>query len=214
MDEQIKDATTPQEMTPEGKKREMAKKRPAKARAARSHKKKLAPGAATPKSQGEVHGSLQKHAEHKPWKPARVMDIPDGILDPRYRYRWVNKSKMGNVLKKRQEGWEPDFQTQKKIDEALGFGAMAKTLDDSAKSLDSTTQVRELILMRMPVELAEERSKFYERQTIDPPRHAKKLLRGEIDRQSREAGGEEDYGEVYGGIKEQVGNRKVATQGG
>lgn len=93
-----------------------------------------------------------------PWKPARVLDIPERLKDPRFTYRFVNTQRDGNELKKLQEGWEFDHKLAQKLNE-MYYGGQ-KTLRDGTP-IGSTHKVRELIVMRMPKEMADSRNKFY-----------------------------------------------------
>lgn len=88
----------------------------------------------------------------KPWKQARVLDVPEKYKDPRYVYRWVNKSDV-SFRKKLSEGWIVDKEIAKKL-------ILEKTIMDS-DAKDGTTQVRGLILMKLTKEAAEQRKKFY-----------------------------------------------------
>ncbi len=114
-----------------------------------------------------------------PWKPARVIDIPESYKDPRFTYRWCNTLKMGNIQKKIQEGWEIDKILSKKLNELYGLN---RTLEDGSP-MDSTVKMRELIVMRIPKEMAEERNEYYRK-------------RGQIDRKSIEKGMRENLNET------------------
>jgi hypothetical protein len=114
-----------------------------------------------------------------PWKPARITEIPEYLKDPRFIYRGCNSKKTGNIQKKLQEGWEVDKELSKKLDELYGLN---RTIQDGSP-LDSTHQVRELIYMRMPKELALERNEYYRK-------------RGQIDRKSIEKGMRENLNET------------------
>lgn len=135
----------------------------------------------------------KKHKVTTPWKPARVLDVPDSLKDKNFRYRWCTTSKDGNIRKKLSEGWEVDTDLQNKLDELHGI---PKTLNDSRSSLGgSNVQVREMILMRMPEERAKSRDEYYAKMTIDPPKAGKDELKKEM---SKEGLG----GQIYGSITE------------
>lgn len=87
------------------------------------------------------------------WKPARVLDIPSSLKDSRFVYRWVAKKQDGRISKMKQEGWVIDEEISKKLEPI-------KTISDGSK-IDSTTQVRELIVMKLPKELKTARDAFY-----------------------------------------------------
>jgi hypothetical protein len=98
---------------------------------------------------------VKKHTT--PWKPARILDLPASLRKPGMRPRWVNKDKLGNIQKKIAEGWEMVKVPAAKKQE------LEMTLQDSL-GVDGTIQMRELILMWMPEEIAEERNKYYAQQ--------------------------------------------------
>jgi len=102
-------------------------------------------------------GEIEPKIVSTPWKPAKVLDIPADMKDSRYTYRWVSKSRVGNVQKKLQEGWEIDHTLAKRLDEKFGLN---KTLED-AKQQGTVIHMREMILMRMPKQMAKERNEYY-----------------------------------------------------
>jgi hypothetical protein len=94
----------------------------------------------------------KKHRVTKPWKPSRKLDIPEGLKDPRFDYRFVNKDKQGRVRQLENDGYEVDTSLQKK---------MSGWEKKHGKNLDSTYQINELIVMRiLKTERAEHR-KYY-----------------------------------------------------
>ena len=97
-----------------------------------------------------------RRVDNTPWEPAKVLDVPAHLKDPNYVYRWVNKEKPGNIRKKLSEGWEIDEKLAKKLDVEL-----PKTIQDGS-SVDSSHNVRELILMRLPKERKEARQKYFD----------------------------------------------------
>lgn len=92
-----------------------------------------------------------------PWRPARFLDIPEDMKDPRFVYRFVNTKREGNELKKQQEGWEYDYELGKKLTQQFG---KTRTIQDGTP-IDSTYRIRELVVMRIPKELAKERNDYY-----------------------------------------------------
>lgn len=86
----------------------------------------------------------------KPWEPASVLTVDR--KDPNYRYRWCRKDILD---KKLSEGWEVVKGTAKSTE-----ASKCVTLMDGT-TLDSTVQKRELILCRMPEEMAVSRAKYY-----------------------------------------------------
>lgn len=107
--------------------------------------------------EGKKAAPVIKERPAEKWNPVRLLDIPADLKDSRYTYRWCNKDKQGNIRKKASEGWEVDYELSKKLNSRLGLN---KTLDDGS-GVDSTLQMRELIVMRLPKEKAEARRKYY-----------------------------------------------------
>lgn len=111
------------------------------------------------------------------WKPASVTDVvkkEDG-----YRYRWVEKSP-DNLYKKEAEGWE----------KVSGLTSdRAKSVDDgrvhSGKNLTSTHEKHDVMLYRMPEELAEARDDFVNEKT----RRRTLGLTAGLKKEMREKGG-------------------------
>ena len=89
------------------------------------------------------------------WKPARVLDIPSHLKDKAFTYRWVDGSSI-RINQLLSEGWIVDKQLATKILEMN----KSKTIDDG-EPLDSTLKVRELVLMKLPMELKAARDAFY-----------------------------------------------------
>jgi len=89
------------------------------------------------------------------WRPSSILGIPTHLKDPNYRYRWCDKDKLGNIRKKESEGWEIDKVLSRKMT------SLNTTINDGSP-LDGATTMRELIVMKMPVEMAEARNKYYE----------------------------------------------------
>jgi len=113
----------------------------------------------------------------KSWKPAKVLEIPEKFKDSRFVYRWVDRDRIGNVRKKLSEGWEIDSELTKKLVK------LPKTLQDGS-NLDSTFHIRELILMRLPKELAEARRKYYAERSGDTLSAEKEKYRRQSDGRS------------------------------
>ena len=89
------------------------------------------------------------------WKPARVLDIPSHLKDKAFTYRWVDGGSI-RINQLLSEGWIVDKQLAAKILEMN----KSKTIDDG-EPLDSTLKVRELVLMKLPMELKAARDAFY-----------------------------------------------------
>lgn len=87
------------------------------------------------------------------WRPSRVLEVPEKFKDPAFVYRWVNTDKQGNYRKKLSEGWEVDMSLTKKMEPDVTI--------EEGKSIEGAMQVREMIVMRLPVEKAKARNQFY-----------------------------------------------------
>lgn len=90
-----------------------------------------------------------------PWKPSRVLDIPQHLKVKGFTYRWASKNQVGRIQKLISEGWEIDTELSKKLSTAI-----PKTIIDGSP-LDGTVQRRELIVMRIPDEMADARRAYY-----------------------------------------------------
>ncbi len=124
-----------------------------------------------------------KREGRKPWKPARTLEIPAHLKDSRFVYRFVERLRPGNLRKKIDEGWEIDTKLGKKLNEM--YGGLQKTLDDGSP-IDSTVQIRELIVLRMPKVIHEERAKYYhERSNIN-----KETIKGDMNNSLRKTADE------------------------
>ena len=95
----------------------------------------------------------QEAASNSSWKPASYIHIPENLKKPGFRYRACNTEKTGNIDKKIAEGWEIDTELTQKM-------RRTPTLQDG-QNLDTTMKIRELVIMRMPEELAKQRDKYY-----------------------------------------------------
>lgn len=109
------------------------------------HTSGLAPASLPPKKIGA-----------RSWRPASLTEVTG--RDPNYTYRLVNTEIGGNVQKKLAEQWEICTEEQVNLP--------VKTLADGSK-IGTTNQVRELLLMRMPNEVAESRRKYHQGKEVD-----------------------------------------------
>ena len=102
----------------------------------------------------------RKAKGNKSWKPAILLDVP--IKEAGFRYRWRLKDP-DNVQRALQEGWEV---VQKKTGhKGPAVDPVIDIIDDTGKLKTSLTEFRELILMRLPEDIAVERDEYYEIQT-------------------------------------------------
>lgn len=85
------------------------------------------------------------------WKPASVTEVAN--KEAGYRYRWSHKDP-DNLAKKAAEGWE----TVSAIS-SDGSEASAPRIEDGA-SLSSVNEKRDVILQRIPEEVAQQRDAY------------------------------------------------------
>lgn len=91
----------------------------------------------------------------KPWAPARVLNVPKDFKEAGYRYRWATKNTPGRITKLQSEGW-----TIVKDPKRFMSAGLPRTINDGTQ-VDGTVQMRELILMRLPEHLGQERDAYY-----------------------------------------------------
>lgn len=117
------------------------------------------------------------------WRPHKTLEVKS--TRPGYRQRWVNTDP-ANLEKKQAEGW-----------------VFSKAEHDRAKSVDigknlgSVQQYRDLVLMEIPEETVEARSKYYEGETQSQLSGITKRLKQKM----AQSGNAATYGEVMIGDK-------------
>ena len=109
------------------------------------------------------------------WKPASVTDVTN--KEDGYRYRWANKTP-DNLAKKLQEGWETVSGITSDGSQAVDDGKMS-----SGKKLTSIYEKHDVILQRIPEEVAQERDAYYadrtKKQTLGLTSHFKNEIKKE-----------------------------------
>ena len=85
---------------------------------------------------------------NKPWEEPMLLDAK--LKDSNFTLKWCHKEKMD---KRRAEGWVPVSYKE--------LSNMSNLTIEDGKSLDSTVQVRELVLCKLPKDRKEERDKYY-----------------------------------------------------
>lgn len=90
------------------------------------------------------------------WKPASVTEVIG--LDPDFRHRWVNKDP-DNLAKKQAEGW---VSVDKTKDQAT---PTEHNRLNEGESLTSAYEKRDVVLMKIPEELAQERDAYFNNET-------------------------------------------------
>jgi hypothetical protein len=121
----------------------------------------------------------------KPWEPAPL--LPVSGKDPNYVYRWV---RLDNLDKAMVEGWDPVKGVNKGKEEPPPILLLDGT------QIDSAIRKRNLILCKMPKELADKRNAYYQARTDS-------LLEAQAEKFKEEVGGR-----TYGGIKVVEGTKK------
>lgn len=137
-----------------------------------------------------------KHVVTTPWRPARLLELPTKLKKAGMRPRWVRNTK-ANTLKKESEGWQyvKVPQEEKRL--------LPKTIQDSL-GIDGTVQVREMILMWMPEEMAISRNKYYTDKANRSFTDSKQILSSDIRTQSGD-----DRVRTYGNITEEREFRRI-----
>lgn len=130
-----------------------------------------------------------KHKVTRPWEPAKLLDIPQHLKDPNFTYRFCNKNAIGNIQKKEAEGWEIDKDLSKKLQQ------LQRTINDGSK-LDGTLQIREMIVMRMPKELAKARNEYYADKCEDAVRSSQRRFKSDVSQISGDYQNTGTYGQV------------------
>ena len=97
---------------------------------------------------------INKALMDRGWKPARVLEVPENRKNPGVVHYWADKSDQGRIEEMEAEGWVVDCKAPTRTEHP-------ETIKDG-RNLDSTVQRRELILMKMPKEVAEARRKYFE----------------------------------------------------
>ena len=149
-----------------------------KARAARDLNKQKSPP--LPNSEEHKIDNTKKGQVSAPWRPARITDIPLEYKDPNYVYRFIHDTP-NSIRKRNMEQWEIDIEIAKKMDERFGPRNLSAGL-----TIDGAYRVNELILVRMPKQVAESRKEYFKKQSMVDSRSMTDALRGNI----REDGGE------------------------
>lgn len=91
------------------------------------------------------------------WQPAAPLAIKS--RDPNTRIKWVSTDP-ANMLRKRAEGWEPAM---------AGDASHARPNGvDNGKGIPAgVTEFRDMVLMKMPEEMARERDAYYQKRAAD-----------------------------------------------
>lgn len=107
-----------------------------------------------------ARNSVEEKKKKVQWKPAKLLDTISGLNEDEFVYRWVDKD-AANMVKKQSEGWMivNQLDGEKIVHNRPGI------LDDGSNLVPSLTDYRELILMKIPKELAQARREYYDNLT-------------------------------------------------
>jgi len=117
------------------------------------------------------------------WQPASVTEVTN--KEEGYRYRWVIKDPH-NLAKKEQEGWE-------KVD---GLQANKVSIKDEGARVSDPTRMTSLyekhdvILQRIPEELAEQRDAYYNNETARRTQGLTAHIKKEMGKEGAETHGD------------------------
>ena len=115
------------------------------------------------------------------WKPAsNKLNVVKKVAG--FRYRWCDKDEM-NIEKKKAEGWEH-------VNKTTGIPGESGQRSDvpDGKSLDSTQKYRELELMALPEEVAQERDRHFQELTDKQTVGLKKTLEDDLKKSGFKGG--------------------------
>lgn len=132
--------------------------------------------------EGMEEQAPKKHPVTVPWKPARILDAP---VRKGFVRRWVTTSRIGNIDKKKSEGW--DFVRDDSGEK------IARTIEDGRANVDGSIKCRELVLMELPMERKLARDEWLRNRTPTPQRMTQEF-REDIAKAAGEQG--HSYGEV------------------
>lgn len=107
------------------------------------------------------------------WKPASVTDVTN--KEPGYRYRWVNKDP-DNLAKKQIEQWEY-------VDSKADSAQTAQSRLEDGNSMTSVYEKKDVVLMRLPEEIAEGRDAYMNERADRRIEALKQQTQGDLNKQ-------------------------------
>lgn len=115
-----------------------------------------------PASDDSLDGAIQRRGRpakavkkgSRSWAPAAPLGIKS--KDPAYRLRWVH-AEPANMLRKRAEGWEQAGRNDAVHDRPNG-------VESGAGTPAGVLEYRDMVLMKIPEEMAQEREVYYRTQ--------------------------------------------------
>lgn len=98
--------------------------------------------------------AIKPRKGNKSWRPAALLEVKS--RDPSFRLRWVDADP-ANLMRKRAEGWV----TAEKGD---AVHDRPPTVESGSGDQSSITSYRNMVLMKMPEEMALARAEYYQEQ--------------------------------------------------
>ena len=104
--------------------------------------------------------SREKTERPKMWRPPELLPTPNP--EPGYAFRWIRVSTLNtpdpmNISSKFREGWEPVKASEHPEVQLMNIGEKSRFPD--------SIEIGGLILCKTPVEFAEQRDAYYQKQT-------------------------------------------------
>lgn len=116
------------------------------------------------------------------WIPASTLDNIEGLERDKFVYRWVEK-RPERVKKQMAEGWT----LVNELDGDRIFHRRAQTgALEAGKSLDTSIDYKDVVMMKLPIERAEARRRYYQKKTDK----AAELINRDAQNTARNLGGE------------------------
>lgn len=106
------------------------------------------------------------------WEPSDLLKVRD--MEPGFRYRWA-RNDPAELLKLESEGFEIVSEVNSSVEHENPEG-----VDDNHK-LSTVTEYREVILLRIPEEVAKARQEYFERQSFELITASKKEAQSKVD---------------------------------
>lgn len=140
----------------------------------------------------------EKQGIEDEWVPASLLDEIEGLDRENFVYKWARKDPQ-RIRTLQQEGWS--YVNEADGDHIFHRRPRASELEDG-KPLTSETEMRELVMMKLPAARAEARRRYFQRKT---DRQTEQVTR-EAQQAAVAAGGQIDPQ-----IRIQTGNQEVTV---
>lgn len=102
-----------------------------------------------------------KDAVDDEWVPASLLDEIEGLDRENFVYKWARKDPQ-RIRALQQEGWS--YVNEADGDRISHRRPRASALEDG-EQISSTTEMRELVMMKLPATRAEARRRYFQRKT-------------------------------------------------